>query len=647
MVALSYDGRTSTKTSRVSAIRIADGVPQRCAADNEKEALCKEYVLAFARRFIVMFPERRDPFLLPWNEHGVQKFVCTTLRPSLLPYQEVYEIDDIAAFVSRYLHFEPLEPATELPRILPSPAQVLAWKIGDSFDFAVLLASFLLGAGHDAFVVVGYAPCWICNRDESHSACPLFHCNPTSKHYFTRATFPKAALGGSLEALKVDLDVHQRHTQGSQGSPAAPESQHIARGVTVNTQRKRHAWVMVRGLQRNVHALSFIEPTTGGMYSQASAPYLGVEGMWNPKNYWINMQDSDAALSDTNFDMLNPDAWECLFLKRDRCAAGLINIGQSAGSCADRIDDQHSRDAIHEKDELCVARDGFESVDIPPSWVSKLCIPFSDFYLRFPPDGQRTVMYFRCKLELFAENQHDQGMICRLSTYGDLARTIPIELLELFQNRRDKLCTRARLPLLSKLTEEFSPGRSFHLRKFEEVAGVRKDIHFYVDARQDGLMCRQELIGLKIIERFESRADKLVYRSVTVRQDRAAGSCKPQYTLPSGESAGELVVRKMTQKYARNLRLAASENVAKRTYYVQDGCIRSLFHYDYLKTTRSIRVHSKERRSGASIQLDQSCITTASTPPHSDAKNRGGIGLSYMFSIANVSQDVQPWMIVG
>ena len=39
------------------------------------------------------------------------------------------------------------------------------------FDFSMLLASFLLGAGYDAYVVYGYAPRWITLRDQAKTTC--------------------------------------------------------------------------------------------------------------------------------------------------------------------------------------------------------------------------------------------------------------------------------------------------------------------------------------------------------------------------------------------------------------------------------------------------------------------------------------------
>jgi len=46
-------------------------------------------------------------------------------------------------------------------------------QAGDSFDAATLLASILLGAGYNAYVVAGYAPSWVAGRDLSQQPCPL------------------------------------------------------------------------------------------------------------------------------------------------------------------------------------------------------------------------------------------------------------------------------------------------------------------------------------------------------------------------------------------------------------------------------------------------------------------------------------------
>ena len=47
-------------------------------------------------------------FLLP------QKFVCTTIRTTQLPFKELYNWEGAAEFVADYLNFETLDPAYEL-----------------------------------------------------------------------------------------------------------------------------------------------------------------------------------------------------------------------------------------------------------------------------------------------------------------------------------------------------------------------------------------------------------------------------------------------------------------------------------------------------------------------------------------------------
>jgi hypothetical protein len=56
---------------------------------------------------------------------------------------------------------------------VPSPANVLTWQAGDSFDFAIILCSLLIGCGYDAYCVYGTAPKEITTKDESLMECPF------------------------------------------------------------------------------------------------------------------------------------------------------------------------------------------------------------------------------------------------------------------------------------------------------------------------------------------------------------------------------------------------------------------------------------------------------------------------------------------
>jgi hypothetical protein len=52
-----------------------------------------------------------------------------------------------------------------------------------------------------------------------------------------------------------------------------------------------HCWVLVLAGKREVPESFFLEATTGQSYALDFSGYLGVESIWNNRNYWINMQD--------------------------------------------------------------------------------------------------------------------------------------------------------------------------------------------------------------------------------------------------------------------------------------------------------------------------------------------------------------------
>ncbi len=137
----------------------------------------------------------------------MQKFVCTSIRPSQLPYQELYDWDGAAEFVADYLEFAALDPPYELvqtfdlsklkidslalkcpqvlfplltnlvlffqPTKLFSSPTVLKNQKGHCFEHSTLLCSLLIGSGYDAYVVSGYATRETCLKDETREICPL------------------------------------------------------------------------------------------------------------------------------------------------------------------------------------------------------------------------------------------------------------------------------------------------------------------------------------------------------------------------------------------------------------------------------------------------------------------------------------------
>ena len=147
-------------------------VPKSYTSNNEKEEQClRERVHPFHERYKEVFSSRRSLFLAPKNEFGVQKFVCITLRPTLLDHG-AYELQEISQLVSDLMIVEPLASAVHPPDTLQSPRKALHSQTGHIFDAAHVLCSLLLGAGFDAYVVFGYAPEWICKQDTSFESYP-------------------------------------------------------------------------------------------------------------------------------------------------------------------------------------------------------------------------------------------------------------------------------------------------------------------------------------------------------------------------------------------------------------------------------------------------------------------------------------------
>lgn len=126
---------------------------------------------------------------------------------------------------------------------------------------------------------------------------------------------------------------------------------------------------------------------------------------------------------------------------------------------------------------------------------------------------------------------------------------------------------------------------------------------------------------------FEGRADHLLYRSINIVRDAdaTAKGIARAYLLPSpdskpgGGSIGdqEQVVYKMTEKFARNPRKFADTNVAKRTYYVAEGRIRTLYHYGSDSVTRASQVQFKDNRMNHA---------SSGAPPEAGGSSAGGSG---------------------
>lgn len=291
--------------------------------NSSKEELVLEHVLEYKRQFKVIYDPNRKLLLAPKNECGKRKFICTTLRPTKLPYTELYEWDKCAKFISDFLEYEELQEPNKLPKTIPSPANVLEWQAGDSFDFAIALCSLLIGCGYDAYVVYGTAPREITTKDEALMECPFpiempdndDQDDPEVDKDEEHMTSKKPSLIQPIEDYSVtkppvrqsDFDNEMKKAKDTE-----TEKNRLA-AVTIDDDApdferddeyghsRLHCWVLLQKGNREIQETFFIEPTTGRRYNIDDAPYYSVEGIFNHKNFWINL-DPTRSLDEINFD---------------------------------------------------------------------------------------------------------------------------------------------------------------------------------------------------------------------------------------------------------------------------------------------------------------------------------------------------------
>ena len=72
-----------------------------------------------------MYDPTRKLLLAPKNEKSIRKFICTTIRPTKLPFTELYEWEKCSKFIADYLEYEELSDPTKFPTVITSPANVL------------------------------------------------------------------------------------------------------------------------------------------------------------------------------------------------------------------------------------------------------------------------------------------------------------------------------------------------------------------------------------------------------------------------------------------------------------------------------------------------------------------------------------------
>jgi hypothetical protein len=550
-----------------------------------------EHVLEYEKHFKICYDPNRQLLLAPKNECGIMKFVSTTLRPTKLPYTELYEWKECAEFISNFLEYEELDPPNALPDFIPSPANVIDWQAGDCFDFSILLCSLLIGSGYDAYCVYGAAPKYITTKDESLMNCPFDlelkeEDDDAANEEKKKQNDNKPSVMKESEPLISKFDMHTAQSEDQRlreeyikENTIDDDAPDLEEYDDLEQKKQRlHCWVMIRQGLRQFPQTKFIEPTTGREYSQADAPYQTIEGIFNHQNFWINLTPQ-RPVKEVNL-ACDDDEWEYVMLqaKKDKDVLD---------------DDDPQQDDSQEEEE-----EEDDILDMPPPWSPKLYLD-KDKFLNLCPLGEKTVFYKKCRVDYYAPCTQVDGLVKKISIYEDYKRLILLETRSYFENRRDMLKLRRRFPYDFKLVEYYeSSEKTNYWRKQVYIDGELRQIYYYHhrnnDKNKDGLIFREEQIGNKTIEKYKDREDHLEYRSVTFQpissKDKKSSSVLELKDIHFKSAK----ILNMVQKFGINHELPAEEQIRETEFNIEKGDVNIYYHYKDGKITANEKHYNRK-----------------------------------------------------
>uniref|UniRef100_A0A8C6XB60 Dynein regulatory complex subunit 7 n=1 Tax=Naja naja TaxID=35670 RepID=A0A8C6XB60_NAJNA len=514
-------------------------------SNTPKEQLLLQVADNFHRQYAHLCPDRVPLFLHPINECGMEKFVSTTVRPTLLPYSELYNWDSAARFVSDYLNMEPLPSPLAPPCYLCSPTTILRYQRGNCFDFSVLLCSLLIGAGYDAYCVNGYATKDICMMDESTEECPLLQ-KPEEVQVEEKKEKAKKY------AIKPPRDLRSKYELRQEEKQQAKEQ-----AAEEKKQKEEEEKKAVRSL----------EETCGSGVADLSAVGRHPEiKRWVAAQPWRNVVRSVADHSEIYLRI----HWN---LFTDKPLLSLPEMEEEEDLGEDDVED-------------LMKEDESKSFDMPASWVEQIHVSPKEFEARCP-QGKKLIQYKNAKLEKWAPYLNVNGLITRLTLYEDPDCTKVLEVKEWFKNREDKLDIRELNKQTNIIAEQFLPGHALaHMYKTMEPE-TERTMEFYNETRVDGLQKRTET-SQEMAEYFEGRLDFLSYRHAEFGK-RLKKLTKKMATTESNARP----ILKITERFHRNPSKPADEDVAERIFLISEDKIILTYHCKENYITPSKREFNK------------------------------------------------------
>eukprot|EP00040_Diaphanoeca_grandis_P030622 m.181401 g.181401 ORF g.181401 m.181401 type:complete len:983 (+) comp32062_c0_seq1:170-3118(+) len=575
--------------------------PNSYKVNTTKEQLSLKFVANFVRQYVHLYNNRTPLFITPPNECGVPKFVCTTIRPTLLPFKDLYTHSAIASFVADYITYEFLPTPTEPPPTLPSPTTTMWTQRGNCFDMSILLCSLLQGAGYDAYCVHGYANREVTMLDRSRREVAVPTSNDTDNDATPKSDGKKPNKYLLQSTRKIKSKYNQEMDRRAEEKQKEEMQSEIMREAAERRERRKptkdplwglrvHCWVVVLQGKRGVPEDFFIEPSLGETVSTSNASYLGIETLFNSSNYWVNMQDCTQGLGDMSYDLGDSANWEYVFpdplhpLVSNGLPGSVLETSKSAQNQA----------------------------EVALSWVNEITLEPQAFETRCP-HGEREYVDENAQTKVYSEYHRPDGMVKSITFFKDYELEQATINDQTFQHRNDDLI-RKKITFnddCDQIDEYYKPGRTSNLFRHVWYKAHRPRINkgrimfFYDDARVEGLY-KRERNKCQLRETFRGRKDLLIKRVVDFagseevegsrRRLSLGGPTVPKVVVTFDNNTDSTEIEVVTDTYARDPRKPANEDICEVSFYKDVEEENELIFVKYHRDKHSVTAETREIR---------------------------------------------------
>ena len=591
---------TNEKIIRCSDFKQRRDLENCYTINNTKE----KTLIQHAKDYQDDFPNPKNHLLLYIrNESGMEKFICSFIKPTKLGYTDLFQFDKCARFISNYVSYEALENPVEYPQVAVSPYTTLEWQKGDSLDMSLILASLLIGVGYDAYVVCGIADRNVTNKYEGNLDCPYIEDEEAKKReniqlkmfdenkkeeeneYYIPDEEPIESKYEKLERQRR-VEEDKRREKENRIDDDEPDRQ----GNDKLYKKRVHFWIYLRkNEKRDTDGSYFIDPPTGNTWSiekNSNLPFFYINQIFNDKNVWVSKRFNKMISKNDleTFDNNSKD-WDTLLPVQEKTKTNLENKLDESSINHDKSKANISNDIGFMEDNIDVLKLK-HLLDMPLSWVPKLSISPQRYYL-FSKTGKYTKFYKKVEIDFYSDYHQPDGLIKKITIFNDFKRLIVKEIRLYYKHRSDNLYLRKRFPSQFKTIDYYLNNNSMsqqqahpwpNWKEIETIDSKRNVIRFYPIRFSDGLLEREEIIGEKTIERFSNRDDNLIYSSVRF-EEKENESINNIYCY-TDRFVGDVVITKMVEKYQKVENKPANEQIAKIIIDMKRNKIKIWYHIE-------------------------------------------------------------------